>query len=318
MKHITLLIFLLFLSLSTLSANACTIFTINANNDTYFGNNEDYIYDNTFISFKPGNETTYGIAILGYHNNNGFTGDNLPQGGFNTKGLAFDANALPSMPIESNNTGLKLPSGNILENVLMYCKNVAEVINWFQIHILNITEIAGQFHFADASGNATVISVNNGELAFTFINEMGYLVSTNYNLANVSIGQWPESRQYIAENMLENLTQKNLTQNITTDDLMQVLNATHQYEQPAYGYSDNTVYSYLVDLKSLDITIYYMHDFSKAITYNLPKELQKGTHIYDLGTIFASKSSINGFDLTPLLLLIGVTVVWKKKINGKK
>ena len=291
------------------SVQSCTIFTIKTDTGVYFGNNEDYLYDNAFLAIKPGNESTYGIMTLGYHNNNGFIGDDLPQGGLNTKGLVFDANALPVMPLNSHKSNRQpLPSGNVLENILKYCKNVSEVVTWFLTYDFNMTEMTGQLHFADASGNATVISVNNGEWTFTFINQQGYLISTNYNVANVSVGEYPCWRYNNAALLLQELNRTNTTER----SLVQILNATKQ------GGEAHTVYSYLVDVKALNLTLYYEGNFNNNRTFNLLTELGQGAHTYDIGELFnqtisTGESQVAGNSPVTLgLAIISLAIVSKK------
>ena len=308
MKYMFMAIFVLgFLTIQ--SVQSCTIFTIKTDTGVYFGNNEDYIYDNTFLAIKPGNESTYGIMTLGYHNNNGFVGDDLPQGGFNTEGLVFDANALPAMPVNNHKSDRQpLPNGNILENILKYCKNVSEVVTWFLTYDFNMTEMAGQLHYADATGNATVISVNNGEWTFTFINHQGYLISTNYNVANVSLGEYPCWRYNNAALLLQKLNRTNTTEG----SLEKILNATRQ------GGEAHTVYSYLVDVKALNLTLYYEGNFNNNRTFNLLTELVQGAHNYDIGELFNQTMSSGDSQVTgssPVMLVLGIaslTIISKK------
>ena len=311
MKKVIWSILSVFLSLTIMPACSCTVFTFRSGDITYFGNNEDYLYNNTYIAFTPSNGTTFGMATLGYHNNNGFIGDNAVQGGFNAEGLAIDGMSLPPMPLNDHSTDRPTaPSGDPSGNILMFCKNVTEAVKWILKYNFNISEIAGQIHIADKYGNATVASVNNGEWTFTFINEEGYLVSTNYNIANKTIGEWPSARQYVAETMLDNFTHFNVSEN----DLMSVLNATCQ-KRPSFSSPSHTVYSYLINLNTLDIAVYYLHDFSKNHTFNLETELQKGAHIYDLGNLFATnKNIISGYECFSVLFIVGIIVLNKKHI----
>ncbi len=301
------------LTISSQATQSCTIFTLKSGNEVYFGNNEDYIYDNTFISFKPSNGTTYGHVNFGYHNNNGFIGDNDAQGGINTEGLAFDANSLPPLPLNSHkNDRLPLPSGQPLENILMYCKNISEVVDWFLKYDFNLSEIPAQVHFADASGNATVVSVNDGEWAFTFINEQGYLISTNYNLANISNGEYPSWRYNNAALLLQQLDKNNLSE----QSLVEILQSTHQTGEA------HTIYSYLVNLHTLDLKLFYEADFSKEISFNLLSELLKGEHTYDLGELFnysTKNKTTDGFESTAMIMLfISILLVKKFKYKNVK
>ena len=308
MRKTIFIIILISLMFSTQVTKSCTIFTIRSDTEAYFGSNEDYLYDNTFITFKPGNETTYGVAFLGFHNNNNFIGNNYPQGGYNTKGLAFDVNALPPVPLNNHSTDrVSNPEGYVLENILKYCKDVPEVIQWFQTHDFNMSAISGQFHYADANGNATVISGYDGEWTFTNIGNASYLISTNYNLANISNGEYPSWRYNNAALLLQQVD----PENISEESLINVLSSTHQEGEA------HTIYSFLVNLKTLDISLFYEHDFTQMKKFNLQTELTQGEHTYDLGQLFKKSTTPNniiGLD-TILILICFVGILGLRKVK---
>ena len=88
--------------------------------------------------------------------------------------------------------------------LLWDCKDVEEVIDFFSE--LKIGAIDKQFHYADKSGNAVVVSVNaTGRWTFTNLTS-NYLISTNFNLANYENGEYPCSRYTTATQMLSEIT----------------------------------------------------------------------------------------------------------------
>jgi hypothetical protein len=76
--------------------------------------------------------------------------------------------------------------------ILQECATVEDVITWVQEHRWH-TMMHDQLHFVDATGDAVVISAGpDGEVAFTRKPAGdGFLVSTNFNLANPSNGSYP-------------------------------------------------------------------------------------------------------------------------------
>ena len=169
--------------------------------------------------------------------------------------------------------------------------------------------IAGQFQFADANGNATVISVYNGDWVFTSIQKANYMVSTNYNLANISNGEYPCWRYNNAILLLQQID----TKNITEESLVAVLKSTHLEGQT------HTVYSYLVNVKTLDIALFYEHDFTTKKVFNLQTELNQGEHTFDLGQLFYQSrktNNIEGFGVMTMNICL-VSIFGLNKIRRK-
>ena len=250
---------------------SCTIFTAKVGEKVFFGNNEDMLMEGTYIWLVPNqviNTSTgpmdiYGTIFFGFDNNE-FIGDGYPQGGMNEKGLCWDGNGLPVTSLnahpELNETH---PDMHLWYEILWTCDNVEKVINYFQTHYLG-TLIGCQIHFADASGNAVVVSGGpDGELAYTIINGSNFLISTNFNLAKPSNGWYPCWRYSIAFEMLSKI---NNEYDLTVKACREVLDAVHV---------DYTSYSNIFDLNRRVIYIYQNHNFDKAVKLNLNKELNK-------------------------------------------
>jgi hypothetical protein len=146
----------------------------------------------------------------------------------------------------------------------MECSTVNDVIEWFNSHNLG-TQWSNQLHFSDASGDAAVVSVgDDGEFTFTRKGSSKYLVSTNFNLANSDIGQYPCQRYDTATNMLEAITTE---QELTVDVVRNVLDAIHEAGQ--YG----TKYSNIFDPVNKEMYLYHNHDFDKVVKLNLNDEV---------------------------------------------
>ena len=155
---------------------SCTIFTVSYGNTVLFGNNEDYHDYNTYYWSKPSGEGKYGGCYFGFDNF-------FPQGGINEKGLAYDFNALPRIPL---NLHPELPeSDGFMAKIHETCATVEEAIAEARKHSWG-SSIAWQMHLADATGDAAVMSGGlDGELVFTRKKEGdGFIVSTNFNRAN--------------------------------------------------------------------------------------------------------------------------------------
>jgi len=128
-----------------------------------------------------------------------------------------------------------------------------------------------QINFADAKGDAVVISVDkNGELAFTRKKKTDkYFVSTNFNKENPENAfDYPCRRYNIATTMLERLNKEN---DLSVDYFKSILDSTH-----VEGSFNNTLYSNIFDLSNGVIYLYHWHQFNEIVVLKVNEELAKG------------------------------------------
>ncbi|MBD3404976.1 MAG: hypothetical protein GF411_02435 [Candidatus Lokiarchaeota archaeon] len=277
-KSYALIIFLMLLSISgnhslfvtsqqSSTPQSCTIATLSIGDSVLFGNNEDYSMKGTAFWFVP-SDTGYGAVIFGYYGN-WHPADGFAQGGMNEMGLCCDANALSDAPLNAK-PELEPAPFDFFPPILEECATVNDTINWFQTH--DFGPVAhGQFHFADANGDAVVISAGeNGEWAFSRLGDDEYLLSTNFNLVNPDNGWHPCWRYETADEMLSEF---NHEANVTVSNLADVMQATIQ--TGAYP----TQYTNIFNPKSLDFYVWHNGDFSEYRIYNLADELENLTEI---------------------------------------
>jgi hypothetical protein len=251
-------------------ASSCTIFTVAMDDTVYFGNNEDYNLENAYQWYIPSQNITtrygikeiYGGVFLGFDNNDQEYVDTWPQGGMNEYGLCYDANGLPKSALVLDRNMSFPYSEYALSQVMWECRNVEEVINWYQSH--RWFSLSCQIHYADKSGDAVVVSANTttGKWAFTRKNST-FLVSTNFNLDDNENGHYPCSRYITATQMLGEITENNLTISTCADVLYEV------HQEGTYG----TLYSNIFDPVNLDIYFNQGKQFSKYEKINLLEKL---------------------------------------------
>jgi hypothetical protein len=243
LRIVIFLFFTLMLSFSSLSrgynltkiGDSCSIFSVSIGNTTYFGNNEDFLLDGTYLWLVPrqnyniSNEIVSlpGVMLLGFDHNDHVV-DGKFQGGMNEYGLCWDSNGLPAVDMYWNTSGKELWYFNysiwVWMQPLLECKNISDVITWFSTYDLGDV-IGGQEHYCDADGNAVVVSVNStGNFTFTTMGENHYLVSTNFNIA------WPDNhhdpypcpRYVTVTSMLEDITTE---EELTPEACQEILEA---------------------------------------------------------------------------------------------
>jgi hypothetical protein len=251
----------------------CSIFTISLGDRVFFAGNDDYIDREGYYWVDPGGATGYGAIYLGRP-------DNVQQG-FNERGLAYDSNGLPEVPVHSH-PGSEPVSGGYTSypiQILRECATVEEVIAWVQEHRWH-TAMIDQLHFADASGDAVVISAGpNGEVAFTRKPAGdGYLVSTNFNLANPSNGKSPCWRYTLAERMLQEIKSQD---ELTAERAASILDAVHI--ERSYEW---TKISMVADLPQGMVYVYLFHQFDDPIALDVAEEIARAPAPGPLSDLF--------------------------------
>jgi hypothetical protein len=240
----------------------CTVFTVSQGDRVFFAGNDDWHERDSTYWVDPGSDRRYGAIYFGEP-------DNVQQG-FNEKGLAYDANGLPLAPVNSH-PGRKPVFGGYTSypiQILRACATVEEVMAWVQEHQWH-TAMHDQLHFADATGDAVVISAGpDGEVAFTRKPAGdGFLVSTNFNVANPSNGSYPCWRYARAEKMLRRIESEG---ELTVERVAAIAEAVH-----VEGPSGWTLYSVVADLRQRLVYVYYMFQYDAPIVLSIDEELAR-------------------------------------------
>jgi hypothetical protein len=271
---------------------SCTIFSASIGEKVLFANNEDYYKPKTYLWTEPATEGNYGCLYLGFK-------DYSHQGGINEKGLCFDANALPQSMINPHTELLPPPhyeppyqNYKIWTPVLILRKaaTVEETIeiaskyqrkNWYPDN----GYISYQLNFADAKGDAVVISVDEfGELAFDR-KKLGnnYLVSTNFNKSNPENAlDYPCNRFDKTEEMLKKIQVEN---DLTVDYFKSILDMVHQK-----GIFNTTLYSNIFDLKNGVVYLYHWHQYNEVVVLKVHEELAKDSTMVRIKDLFSKKT----------------------------
>lgn len=251
-----------------LGAWGCSIFMAQVGDRVLFGNNiDDGNPETYYVIVPPKAEEDYGFITLGF---------NRPQGGLNEAGLAFDTNAVGARSLNPHPERRHHPGGpvGIATEMLRRAATVDEALaiaaqyDWGD-------ELRNQWFFADATGDAVVISAGaDGELAFTRKPPGdGYLISTNINRSETALIRacW---RYRVIDRMLERLVDSG---QVSVPAFTDILEASHQ--EAVYlrdGVLLNTEYSNIFELSTGEITLYYWFQFADPLTLNLEAELSRG------------------------------------------
>lgn len=231
---------------------ACSMFCVARDGQVFFCNNEDYI-KRGYIWFTPGSKQRFGRVNVGFD-------DQFPQGSMNEKGLAFDCATVQKLPWKADPQ--KETPRNLIEKIMDECQTVAEAIAYFEKYNCRHLE-QGQFLFADATGDAAVItSLPETGLSISRI-ETDHLIATNMRLEPSGY----RCQRYVhADHMLRSLTTNQPA------ELAQVLDGIHQRGPGAF-----TSYSNIFDLRNRKIYLYNLANYSEPVELDLMAELKQKT-----------------------------------------
>ena len=279
-------------ALNSRISSSCTIFTVSVGDTVYFGNNEDYKYNNAYCWYIPtqnvsttyfGIQEIYGAVFFGFDNNNDSDVDGWEQGGMNEHGLCYDGNGLPDILLNCDPSALYPYTSHALAQVLWQCKNVSEVIEWYQ-NIKWSGYFGCQIHYADSNGDAVVVGVDSeGKWVFTR-KENNYFVSTNFSLENNTLGSYPCWRYDKATEMLGSLSSE---EDLTVSACANILYEVHQEGTYATKYSNicDPVNKYLYFNKG--------EEFSEYKMINLIDKLSD-TEVFEEKASFFGVSGVDG------------------------
>ena len=208
--------------------------------------------------------------------------DKFAQGSMNEKGLAFDAAVTTEIPWEPDPS--KKDTKNLLEIIMDTCGTVVEALQLFDEY--NCKHLAGgQFMFADATGDAAVVTWLP-EKGLNVVRRTGdYLLNTNSRL---------EYSQYRCERYV--LAERRLVEGGEDLELVarDALNVIHQEGEGAF-----TSYSNVYDLKNGLVHVYNLANYEEMVTFNLAEELRKGAHRKALAKLFDHSPSLKSIRKLP-------------------
>jgi hypothetical protein len=270
-RNLALCVSLTFLgmALTALQARACTVFCVVRDGQVLFCNNEDYIKPG-YIWFVPAAKGRLARVNLGFD-------DRFAQGSMNESGLAFDSTAVGPVPWKPDPE--KKTPRNLIEQIMNECGTVAQALATFEK--FNCSHLAaGQFLFADATGDAAVVAwLPESGLSITRI-ASDHLIATNTRLG---MSGYRCQRFVRAEQLLAGSPTAN------PNSLAAVLNAVHQR-----GPGGFTSYSNIFDLKNRKIYLYNLANYEEAIELDLDQELgRRATKPRPLADLFQNSPTLD-------------------------
>lgn len=265
---------------------SCTIFTAVQGDTVLFGNSEDQHNPDPVIGFYPPSSESYGSVHFGTTNPDG---QYVFEGAVNDQGLAWDMNSTPKAKLDPDPNPSKpyfLGESNFLTYITKKATTVEEVIRIAKTYHFG-ESLPGQYHIADASGDAVVISGGpDGKVAFTRKEPGdGYLLSTNFNLAQPDKGP-VDFRWDTAKEKLDELASGVV---LTPEYAGEILEAVHLKTLTSY-----TLYQNVLDLKENKIYLSYMSQYDEIAEINMDEEFEKGQRVVEMREFFSPETAATG------------------------
>jgi len=277
--YLRLFVLMMTVILLSKSALPCSMYKVTANGRTMVGNNEDSWRQDARIWFEPATSDRYGVVCVGY------AGKRHADGMMNEYGLVFDAFSMP----HKSNFPERDPSKTDfayarLKTVMQQCKTVDEVFSFLQemnLHVLNgsILFNGGMLLFVDKTGKYLVVEA--GAMTFGTDDKFvlaNFSVADTKDLSTVKTERYRKGVAFLSNRELE-----------TSLPFCAALSDTMSVSRAKVG--DGTLYTTIYDLAEGLIHLYFFHDFSRSITFNLKEELAKGEHYFEMEELFPGNSN---------------------------
>ena len=257
MKSFFILLLITFAGMSNL--HACSIFFAAKNAEVLAAGNEDWSDPFNKLWTKPATDDSFGMLLLGHS-------DFQVQAGINQYGLFFDFAVIPTAQGKNMRDKEKF-NGDLFVEVLSKCKNVEEALAFFKIYAY--PSAVHQALIGDASGASALLNQDA-----IIRNTQYYQISTNFNSCNIATGAYDCKRYSILDEGLS------ATDSISIPFFRRLLSRTHQEgEYP-------TQYSYIFDLKRLELHLYSFHNYEDVLILDLKTEISQKSYVKDLKSMF--------------------------------
>ncbi len=307
---------------------SCTIFTAMQGDTVLYGNSEDQHNADPVIGFFPPSTEGYGSVHFG---TTGPDGQYNFEGAVNDQGLAWDCNSTPRGKLDPDpNPGKPyyLDHPNFLYRITKKAATVDRGHSHRKTTIISGKSLLGQYHIADANGDAVVLSAGpDGKVAFTRKDPgEGYLLSTNFNLAQPEKGpvdfRWETARERLeaVENGAE----------LSPEYGMDLMKAVHLEALTTY-----TLYQNVLDLNENKIYLSYMSQYDETAKIDMEEEFAKGQRVVEMRDFFSNETAVAGdaayqrfaarFQLAKIgvitvgiLLILGLVFLIARKVQKKK
>ena len=265
--------FLAFLVLfHTERAHTCSMYKVTKDGKTFVGCNEDAWRTSPRIWFETaGKSAIYGAAFTGsrFDGSNGYA----PQSGMNESGLSFSR--LASFTPRRGTKGKKPPilnQTNFLKHVLHSCRTVEEVQRYV-CQFDRSTFMEDVLIYIDKSGKYLIVEPYSTQIG----------CENTYVLSNFCPSITSQKEALKLNRYRKGIELLNSKLDTTLVFLRSLSDSMHVC-RPKIG--DGTLLTSIWELKEGKIHLYFYHDYTHHISFQLKDELKKGDHLLFIDDLF--------------------------------
>jgi len=282
MKTIIITYLFLLLIISIDPSFASSAFMASSGNNVLVGQNSDgeqegYMY----LFFHPPSVGKHGYFVIRFDNSYNLNEKLVNHAGMNDQGLVIAPTSIPSreLTLHPEKSRLNDTYVNTLLSTVSTVEQAIAVLEQYQPHDPDFSDFHWQLLITDKTGDAVSISVGpDNEFHFSR-KEDKFKVIMNFNIAEPSLGRYPDPRYDIATNKLGSIDSE---EDVSVEHFQSVLDAIH-WE----GFETNSIYSNIYDPVNGLIYLYYFHQFEEVVVLDLDEELAKGYHYYNYQELFS-------------------------------
>ncbi|MBL7951672.1 MAG: hypothetical protein JNM62_08125 [Flavobacteriales bacterium] len=255
-------------------ANACTAFKITREGRTIVGNNEDAWSINAQVRFEQGHDGGYGVVYFGHFNGHPLR-SMVDQLGMNEAGLVLDGLSIQPKSAPAIAGKKQVPFDELMPMVLRSCADVHQAAailrttdnSWLTQSMLFLTDRNGEYLIVEADtlifGNADTYAVGN------------WRMSSCTDPDAIPIPRLQAGRALLTDG--------------TTTSIAQGTAVLERMKACRTKLGEGTLFSVLFDTQLLQAHLYFYHDFSEVITFNLKDELAKGDRTVAMAPLFGAR-----------------------------
>lgn len=253
---------------------ACTAFKSTNDGHTFIGCNEDAWSINAQVRFVQGRNGDYGAIYFDHFNGHPLRQQG-PQLGMNEAGLVFDGLTIQPLQVTPVPGRPQVRFDDLMPMLMRTCASVQEVANRMRTYDLSWLTRSMLF-FADRHGGYLIVESDTMILG----QDPAYAVSnwrmgTCSDPATIPIPRLQRGRELLLSGKA-----------VSFEEAENVL-STMTVCRPKMG--EGTLFSVLFDPQEAQAHLYFYHDFSQCVTFDLKEELAKGDRTVEMASLFGAR-----------------------------
>jgi hypothetical protein len=262
---------LLFLHAATF---ACTVFKTTHEGRTFIGCNEDAWSINAQVRFVQGRSGEYGAIYFDHFNGHPLRQQG-PQLGMNEAGLVFDGLTIQPQQASPVPGRKQVRFDDLMPMLMRTCATVHEAAT--RLHTFDFSWLTrSMLFFADRNGDYLIVENDTMILGHDPSYAVGnWRMGTCSDPATIPIPRLQAGRELL------------LSGNGASFEEAEKVLSTMTVCRPKLG--EGTLFSVLFDPQEAQAHLYFYHDLSERVSFDLKEELAKGDRTVDMASLFGPR-----------------------------